>query len=248
MDLNKNILIILLIIISVILIFQFNKVFIKNKNMEHMISDIGYNHMVNPNGFYLKQNRNVIPISNTEECNLDINKVDIEVKCPFCHKINCTCKNDFCPICKKMKCECNLYPNQNQYQLQKWAVPMKSGIGNKSICSNGSGSCGDVLWHYMSPRMILMDNCMRCNEFKNSNVHVSPLGITSDLTNKHTGDINDIYNMTYNELLLPKGPHYMSLPMTNGIMPMYKDCVNKKVQSNNCGCEGIGEKVPNFHK
>jgi len=114
---------------------------------------------------------------------------------------------------------------------------------------SASGTCGDVLWNYMSPRMILMNNCMRCNEYQKGQMYNTPYGVQSELAKEHDKNIQDVHKMTYDELLLPTdmNKHFLSTPMSNGIAPLHYDCVQSKIEnSSKCGCDNFG-KVYNFH-
>jgi hypothetical protein len=144
-----------------------------------------------------------------------------------------------------------------------WSVPHESGPNN---------TYGDLLWHYTSPRMILQDNCMRCNEFGPKSNHNVPNGIGSSFTAQYDDNFEDGLDkvngtMLYDNLGLPDfttggqgtvsgtmpvkeeypPQHVMSPPPGNGLVPAQTDCVLGKVHDpNRCGCDGFG-KIFNFH-
>lgn len=144
-----------------------------------------------------------------------------------------------------------------------WTVPHESGPNNTH---------GDLLWQYMEPRMILQDNCMRCNEFGPKSSHNVPNGVGSSFTAQYEDYFEDGLDkvngtMLYDNLGLPDfttggqgtvsgtmpvkqeypPQHVMSPPPNNGIVPAQTDCVLGKVHDpNRCGCDGFG-KIFNFH-
>jgi len=145
----------------------------------------------------------------------------------------------------------NFLLQKNRY-LQKpldWQVKYEPGA---------NGTCGDVLWHYMSPRMILTDNCLKRNEL-NSN-YVAPTGIKDELTASYDGtktqnNLLDKYNLLYNEIAPADSnasyynfPHTLSATMNNGIVPVQESYVNKLVEdSSKCDCSESRNKIYNFH-
>ena len=49
---------------------------------------------------------------------------------------------------------------------------------------------GDMIWHKSSPRMVLQDNCLHCNNFKPTSTYNEPSGIASSLTNEFEGSLH----------------------------------------------------------
>jgi hypothetical protein len=204
-----------------------------------------------PPNFYLRKNRYMATLC--PGCQMDACKCNDMIKdkpCTFCQKANCSCTNEFCNNCRSMKCQCKnkdnnciLGPNQTCKEQANWAVNQYTGSGTTI-----NGTCGDNLWHYMSPRMVLMDNCMRCHEHGSDKVYVTPSGVVSPLTKLHDTKIKDTHKMSSDEFLIPQDPVCMSQPMSNGIVPIKPDCVTARVHdSSKCSCDGFG-KVYNFHQ
>lgn len=132
----------------------------------------------------------------------------------------------------------NFYVKNNRDLLnpEAWKVPYKCG----------PQGCGDVLWHYMEPRMILIDNCMNCGDYKNK-VNLSvPDGVESELTTSITGQLESLNPMISDELSVPqfkdgRFPQTMSGPMSNGLCNPEQGCLKDRVQSgSSCGCNGFG--------
>lgn len=142
-----------------------------------------------------------------------------------------------------------------------WRVPHESGPND---------TYGDLLWHYVEPRMILQDNCMRCNEFGPTSNHNVPNGVGSSFTAEFDGNLEDGLDklngtLLYDNLGMPDfttggqgtvsgilssqsdPTHVMSPPRNNGIVPYEQGCVKTKVlDPNRCGCDGFGKEF-NFH-
>lgn len=145
---------------------------------------------------------------------------------------------------------------------------------NVKYAAGANNTCGDKYWHYMSPRMGLIDNSMRCGEYNTVNDYVGPDGIQNDNTgdslNKTPSGIPNetvimyddtlntdemkIGDMTGDKILSPENiPGYtLSFPRNNGlhdVPPMVRDCVTKRVEeSYRCDCDRLGQCVPDFHK
>ncbi len=213
-----------------------------------------------PPNFYVRKNRYAYdpkcPCSQTGEC-----------KCPDgC--VRCNCKNgamgvnlNSCPCgcvggcscpfgCKRCKCKEGMTgPVSTGIDGIDWSVKHECGA---------NGTCGDTLWHYTSPRMILMNNCLTCDQYgKNANYN-PPNGMLNSLASEHDAgvekSIKKVHGLIYDELTIPdfsnnctEFAHTMSRPRNAGIVPMYCDCVKARVaDSSRCGCDGFG-KIYNFH-
>lgn len=224
-------------------------------------------HRGSPDNFYLRKNRYMSP--NNEPCHQiviptkrllakrllpkrSLHKYEQNANCG----ISCMLHNNSMQHVgykSQHNVRYNEPPNANQFKEShkcdsgygcwkntQWSVPYKSGA---------NGVVSDALWHYTSPRMILKDNSMKCCEHTNRTNYVTPSGMPSDFTKLYDTNIKNVHKMTYDELLLPKGPWTMSKPMSNGIVPRYiqnnvhTDCVNSKV-AKTYECND----VPNFHK
>lgn len=196
-------------------------------------------------GFYLKGNRyadkSICPCSHrsSKDC-----------KCPHnCLKCNCnngaaTINNKQCPCGCENGCSCQFNCQNCGCKDMRTDVTANTGIDWSVKHNVGSNcTCGDKSWHCMSPRMILQDNSMRCNEYTYNNTYNPPNGILNNLASKH--DVGRKFNekkvhgLIYDELGIPNFSndctgylHTMSQPRNNGIVPMHKDCVNKKISKN----------------
>ena len=124
----------------------------------------------------------------------------------FCDCNNCRCG----PNCKcGSNCSCHRMQNNGcKINKEQWRIPYTAGAGGKT---------SDLLFHYMSPRLKLIDNTVKCNV----NTHIAPVGTTSEISNVSL----DIENN-----LIPSGPHVMSYPQSDGIMPNYCDCARALAQ------------------
>lgn len=128
-----------------------------------------------------------------------------------------------------------------------WSVPYEAGA---------NGVVGDLLWHYMSPRMIMQDNCMNCGDYAPGKEYNAPSGIASELTASYDGTMEggaqSQYDLISNEFDIPSHvgelPHTLSPPMNTGIPELKHDCVKAQVDdSARCGCGDFGKKIYNFH-
>lgn len=128
-----------------------------------------------------------------------------------------------------------------------WNVPYEPGANN---------TYDDLVWHYMSPRMVLQNNCMRCNEFGPGTNHTVPEGVAENTTAEHSETVGipqqGVSSLLYNNLetdpSIAQFPHTLSPPRNNGIVPMEQSCVLAKANDpSKCGCDGFGKCVYNFH-
>lgn len=108
-----------------------------------------------------------------------------------------------------------------------WSNSMNPGANN---------TYSDLLWNYMSPKMVLQDNCVNCTHFKQTSTYNEPAGISSDLTNQYDGTmengslkdqkiLDDSFlppNLATGNSYVPSEMvnKYMSSPMTNGLPPL----------------------------
>lgn len=156
------------------------------------------------------------------------------------------------PDCQcKGLCKCG--PNSNCGPKCRWYV-------DHDGCSNGrcmggtcapnidwdvkkepgaNGVCGDTLWHFMEPRMILQDNSMRCGEFSKGKTYNSPSGVMDGSASYHLGTLDNLTmpnDMVYNDLSIPfMGASHMS--QNTGIVPVPQGCAMERAQEGySCGC------------
>lgn len=52
-----------------------------------------------------------------------------------------------------------------------------------------NGTYADLLWHQTSPRMVLQDNCLHCDKFKEGTLLNTPDGIASDFTSAYSNSL-----------------------------------------------------------
>jgi len=128
-------------------------------NSEEGFSIHGYEPQI-PSNFYVRGQR------------YDPNQLTKACKCK-------DCKNCKCNVVGNCKCgtpgykcspNCHLCSKRPTTQCHDWSVNHEPGA-NKT--------CGDHLWNYMEPRMILMDNCLNCAEHKPQQTYNGPFGTQS---------------------------------------------------------------------
>ena len=131
---------------------------------------------------------------------------------------------DDCPNNNNPCKECNWYPGQTP---------------------GANGTCTDLMWHVTSPRNILKDNSMKCNEVRKH--YMTPNGVQGNFATRYPikgnipleDNINTDYMISNNFSIPDISNSTMSYPMSNGIVPMQCDCVNHKANnyiSHGCGC------------
>ena len=98
-----------------------------------------------------------------------------------------------------------------------WKVPYQCG----------PQGCGDVLWHYMEPRMLLTDNCLHCDQFSKDKLVNVPDGLESNLTSDLSSRLEN--PMISDNLSIPEAVHTMSGPETNGLWNPNQGCLLNKV-------------------
>ena len=191
--------------------------------------------------FHYKQNRDLVNEKSCSSLNKISHKVSHKVPHKYSHK-----------ILKNMS-----FNDVDSKNISNWDVKYEPGANN---------TYGDTLWHEMSPRMILIDNCMHCDEYKADSKHVTPMGIADSFIIDHDNNIESglmsIDKSLNSEILSPQlipgytkdtsfdeFPHTLSPPRNNGIMPLKPDCVQSQVHdSSRCGCDGFGHHDWNYHK
>lgn len=121
-----------------------------------------------------------------------------------------------------------------------WSDPLNPGANN---------TYDDLLWNYMSPRMVLQDNCINCQNFKTTTTYNEPTGTTelkstvnepsgiaSNLTSYYDGTmengslkdqkiLDDSFlpaNLATGNSYIPAEMvnKYISSPMTDGLPPL----------------------------
>lgn len=196
-------------------------------------------HNVNvPHGYFIRGERYIkqCPCSGNDECMCHSGCLNCRChtgsdilndnnECPCGCRIGCSCGFD----CTSCSCKDGKMPSINSpNMMDKWAMEYKKGANN---------TCGDLLWHYTSPKMILQDNGLNCCNFKRGIKYNGPSGILNSTASQYgfdNGLISDNFPVpNINEC----SGHAMSASMTDGIAPMNCDCVSKKVdESSKCDC------------
>jgi len=67
-------------------------------------------------------------------------------------------------------------------------APQSSGSIYQTPGANNTYA--DMIWNKTSPRMVLQDNCLHCNDYKPSSTFNEPSGISSSLTSEFEGSLN----------------------------------------------------------
>jgi len=142
---------------------------------------------------------------------------------------------------KSIRSPCVNSPNSACQNSCNWSVPYEAGANN---------TFSDILWHYMEPRMVLQDNCMRCGTFSKQGSGNAPNGLTSDYTshfdNSVENGVRNVHGLLYDEVDVPEFgidyPHTMSPKASTGTFTMTNDCaLDKAISSSKCGCDGFGK-------
>lgn len=126
----------------------------------------------------------------------------------------------------------SLYMQDTEFLRGKHAVkgPCISDQWKVPYAPSACGKYDDLLWHYIEPRKILVDNQLNCNACKDYN-YVAPEGIGGYDHNKDEFIQPDLLSH------FTEHPHSMSAPTGNGIAPVCQDCAMKKgLADKGCGC------------
>ena len=145
------------------------------------LNGCGRNGSCPPHDFYLRGNRykvNKCQCGCKDRCECPNNCINcncgglaIQTKrCPCGCESGCSCGFD----CNK--CECKDGRMYHPTDIN-WSVDHEAGANN---------TCGDKLWHCMSPRMILEDNSLACGEHTKESLYNAPPGMLNDLASQYT--------------------------------------------------------------
>ena len=151
--------------------------------------------------------------------------------------------SDYKPIPQVTAQDPSFYYKDDRYNTVKSLNKDDSAdkLRNKWDATYGAGAnqtCGDHLWNTTSPHNVMIDNCMGCNSYKESDVHEEPEGIMSDFSSQYDGTIGDDGLMKSDLILhdeflpneLATGKKYGSCVNSGVVMP-YQSCLQNKIYS-----------------
>jgi hypothetical protein len=107
-------------------------------------------------------------------------------------------------------------------------------------------TCGDTKWHYMEPRMTIIDNGMKCYDYRKDSQGLYPAGMDNITTYMNINDMGSDSILTPDIIPGYYAHHTLSPHRNNGIAPNDEsDCVFQNVESS---YKCVTGPVYNFHK
>lgn len=97
---------------------------------------------------------------------------------------------------------------------------------NLEYTAGANNTYGDNIYHYISPRMVLKNNSLKCNAYDKQNSYITPNGTTSKVVQNHDGSLEQ-GDLLYDDLPVQYPKDNRISYTSTGYIPPNNGCLNK---------------------